>query len=142
MNNSMLVGIWYRYWPGHLLGELLKKRWTETAIPVVVLVAIALALSNLIPNYFGANQVATMARQMGETGFVVLGLSLVMISGGIDLSVGSTFALGNFTMLVLLNVFGWSLGSAVLATLAVGGLLGAVNGLLIGYLRLRAFLMS
>lgn len=142
MNNNSLVGIWYRYWPGHLLGELLKKRWTETAIPVVVLVAVALVLSTLIPNYFAANQVATMARQLGEIGFVVLGLSLVLISGGIDLSVGSIFALSNFTVLVLLNVFGFPLWAAIIATLVVGGLLGAVNGLLIGYLRLRAFLTT
>lgn len=142
MNNNSLVGIWYRYWPGHLLGELLKKRWTETAIPVVVLVAVASVLSTLIPNYFAANQVATMARQMGEIGFVVLGLSLVLISGGIDLSVGSTFALANFTVLVLLNAFGWPLWAAIIATLVVGGLLGAVNGLLVGYLRLRAFLTT
>ena len=35
-----LTRLRYRYWPDHLLGEILSKRWTETAIPVVVLAII------------------------------------------------------------------------------------------------------
>ena len=35
----------YRYWPDHALGEILAKRWMETAIPVIVLLLVALALS-------------------------------------------------------------------------------------------------
>ena len=32
-----LLRLRYRYWPDHLLGEILSKRWTETAVPVIVL---------------------------------------------------------------------------------------------------------
>ena len=41
----------YRYWPDHLLGEILSKRWTETAIPVIVLVLVAFVLSRFINNF-------------------------------------------------------------------------------------------
>ena len=37
-----------KYWPDHLLGEILSKRWTETAIPVIVLIIVAIALSQAI----------------------------------------------------------------------------------------------
>ena len=65
-----------------------------------------------------------------------------MIVGGIDLSVGSTFALTNFCALYFMHVLKWPVAGAVVATLAFGALLGAVNGVLIGYFRLRAFLTT
>ena len=65
-----------------------------------------------------------------------------MLAGGIDLSVGSTFALANFTALALINVAKWPTEAAIVATMVLGALVGLVNGLLIGYLRLRAFLTT
>jgi ribose transport system permease protein len=69
-------------------------------------------------------------------------MALVMIVGGIDLSVGSTFALTNFCALYFMHVLKWPVAGAVVATLGFGALLGAVNGVLIGYFRLRAFLTT
>lgn len=132
----------YRYWPDHLLGEVLAKRWMETAIPVAVLLLVVLVLSQLLPNFFTATSLSDTGRQAGEIGFIVFGMALVMIVGGIDLSVGSMFALTNFTALYLMHVLEWSVFGAVVVTLLVGALLGAVNGLLIGYFRLRAFLTT
>jgi len=132
----------YTYWPDHMLGELLAKRWMETAIPVAVLALVALTLSHLVPTFFTASSLADSSRQAGEIGFIVLGMALVMIVGGIDLSVGSTFALTNFCALYCMHVLKWPVIAAVPVTLAFGALLGAVNGLLIGYFRLRAFLTT
>ncbi|HVO05190.1 MAG TPA: SMP-30/gluconolactonase/LRE family protein [Burkholderiaceae bacterium] len=132
----------YRWWPDHLLGEILAKRWMETAIPVVVLIGVSLALSSAIPNFLSASSLADTGRQAGEIGFIVLGMALVMIVGGIDLSVGSMFALTNFCALYFMHVLKWPVAGAVVATLAFGAALGAVNGVLIGYFRLRAFLTT
>src|ERR1700759_3766993 len=131
-----------RYWPDHLLGEILSKRWTETAMPVIVLIIVAIALSQAIDNFFSAAALADTARQAGEIGFVVLGMSLVVIVGGIDLSVGSMFALCDFCALFFLNVMNWPVPAVIMAPLICGALLGAVNGFLIGYLRLRAFITT
>jgi ribose transport system permease protein len=65
-----------------------------------------------------------------------------MIVGGIDLSVGSMFALTNFCALYLMHVLKWAVAPAVIVTLLFGAALGAVNGVLIGYFRLRAFLTT
>ncbi len=132
----------YRYWPDHLLGELLAKRWMETAIPVVVLLLVALGLSQLLPSFLTPTSLADTGRQAGEIGFIVFGMALVMIVGGIDLSVGSMFALTNFCALFLMHVLKWPVAGAVVVTLLFGALLGAVNGVLIGYFRLRAFLTT
>jgi ribose transport system permease protein len=132
----------YRYWPDHALGEILAKRWMETAIPVIVLLLVAFALSRAIPNFLSAAALSDTGRQAGEIGFIVLGMALVMIVGGIDLSVGSMFALTNFCALYLMHVLKWPVAAAVVATLLCGAALGAVNGILIGYFRLRAFLTT
>ena len=132
----------YRYWPDHLLGELLAKRWMETAIPVAVLIVVALGLSQLLPNFLSPTSMADTGRQAGEIGFIVFGMALVMIVGGIDLSVGSMFALTNFCALFLMHVLKWPVASAVAVTLLFGAVLGAINGVLIGYFRLRAFLTT
>ncbi|MGY4484793.1 ribose/xylose/arabinose/galactoside ABC-type transport system permease subunit [Bradyrhizobium sp. LM3.2] len=137
-----LTSLRYRYWPDHLLGEILSKRWTETAIPVILLLIIGLALSRSIDNFLSPASLADTARQAGEIGFIALGLALVVIVGGIDLSVGSIFALTDFCALYLLDVLGWPVPAVVAATLLCGALLGAVNGVLIGYLRLRAFITT
>ena len=137
-----LTSLRYRYWPDHLLGEILSKRWTETAIPVILLLIVGLALSRSIDNFLSPASLADTARQAGEIGFIALGLALVVIVGGIDLSVGSIFALTDFCALYLLDVLGWPVPAVVVATLLCGALLGAVNGILIGYLRLRAFITT
>ena len=132
----------YTYWPDHALGEILAKRWMETAIPVIVLVLVAFGLSQTIPNFLSLASLSDTGRQAGEVGFIVLGMALVMIVGGIDLSVGSMFALTNFCALYLMHVLKWAVAPAVLVTLLCGATLGAVNGVLIGYFRLRAFLTT
>jgi ribose transport system permease protein len=132
----------YRYWPDHLLGEILSKRWTETAIPVIVLLIVGLALSRMIDNFLSPSSLADTARQAGEIGFIALGEGLVVIVGGIDLSVGSMFALTDFCALYTLDVLGWPVVAVAGATIVFGALLGAINGFLIGYLRLRAFITT
>src|ERR1700723_1753122 len=139
---DVLLRLRYRYWPDHLLGEILSKRWTETAIPVIVLLIITIALSRSIPGFLSTASLGDTGRQAGEIGFVVLGMALVVIVGGIDLSVGSMFALCDFCALYCLNVLNWPVPAVIVATLMCGAVLGSINGLLIGYLRLRAFITT
>ena len=132
----------YRLVPDHVLGELLAKRWIDNAIPLLILIVVAAIFGSLIPDFFGAANMTNLARQWGEFGLIVLGLMIVMVAGGIDLSVGSTFALGNIVALALLNVAGLPMPVVVIATLGVGALVGMINGVLVGFLRLRAFLTT
>ncbi|HEX2889382.1 ABC transporter permease [Vineibacter terrae] len=140
--NETLTRLRYRYWPDHMLGEILSKRWTETAIPVMVLIAVAFGLNQAIDGFLSPASLTAASRQAGEIGFIVLGMALVMIVGGIDLSVGSSFALTNFCALFLIHVLKWPVAAAIPVTLLFGALLGAINGILIGYLRLRAFITT
>lgn len=141
MSNT-LTKLRYKYWPDHVFGELLQKQWMETAVPLLVLIATAIYLSSRIDNFISIASLSDTLRQASELGFIVLGMSLVLIVGGIDLSVGSTFALCNLLVLYCINVLGLPIIVTIAIALVCGALLGAVNGVLIGYLRMRAFLTT
>lgn len=139
---NALVRARYRWLPDHVVGELLAKTWMDNAIPFASLLAAVVVFGSIVPHFFEAQTLSDLARQFAELGLVVLGLSVVMISGGIDLSVGSMFALSVLTTLIGVNAQGWSVGAALAATLGVALLCGALNGVLVGYFRLRAFLTT
>lgn len=142
MITELATRLRYRYLPDHVVGEVLGKRWMDNAIPVLLLVALTCYFVGTIPNFISFGNLADTSRQIGEFGLIVIGMTIVMLGGGIDLSVGSTFALANITSLALLNVAKWPTPAVIAATVGVGALVGLINGLLIGYLRLRAFLTT
>lgn len=143
MSASDTIVRWrYRAIPDHLLGELLAKRWMDNAVPLIILLVVVAIFGSAITDFFGAASLGNLLRQWGEFSLLVLALMTVMVAGGIDLSVGSTFALGNIVALALLNVAEWPVPAVVAATLACGAAVGVVNGVLVGFLRLRAFLTT
>ncbi len=89
----------YRYFPDHLLGELLSKSWIDNAIPFLITVSVVGVFGSLLPGFFSSGNLEILGRQYGEFALVVLAMMIVILVGGIDLSVGSNFALGNFMML-------------------------------------------
>lgn len=128
--------------PDHLLGEILAKKWMDNAIPFLFMVVIASVLTYLLPGFLEPSSITESGRQLGELGIVVLGMMLVVAGGGIDLSVGSIFALSNLASLAMINLWQLPVGLAAVAAVTVGASVGLVNGLLIGFLRLRAFLTT
>ncbi|MET3158150.1 ABC transporter permease [Bradyrhizobium diazoefficiens] len=132
----------YKLLPDHVIGEVLTKKWVDSAIPFLALALLVFGLGPFVPHFFEWTTLGNLARQFAEFGLIVLGLTIVMMSGGIDLSVGSVFALSVLMSLIGMNVEGWSAGTGLVATLAVGASCGALNGLLVGYVRMRAFLTT
>src|SRR5260370_2185554 len=143
----MTIGEWAvrlrsRYGPDHIVGEVLGRRWMDNVIPVTLLIALTIYLTTALPNFVSPGNLSDVSRQIGEFGLIVIGMTIVMLAGGIDLSVGSNFALANVTALALINVAKWPVEAAIAATIAVGAMVGLINGVLIGFLRLRAFLTT
>ncbi|GGC48249.1 ABC transporter permease [Chelatococcus reniformis] len=131
-----------RFSPRLLLSELMMKQWFEPVIPFLVMIGLALYFAATIPDYASVANSVSLLRLFAEFGFVALAMAVCLISGGIDLSVGAIFAIGNFAALFFLLVLGWPTWAVIAATLAVGGVLGAFNGFLIGYLKARPFLTT
>jgi ribose transport system permease protein len=135
--------IWrYRILPDHVVGEILTKKWIDSIIPFMALVILCAVFGVIEPKVFGLTMLGNMSGQIAELGFIVLGLTITMVSGGIDLSVGSTFALTVIATLYEMNVLQWSFGAGLAATLGLGVICGAINGFFVGILRMRAFLTT
>lgn len=137
-----LTQLRYQYFPDHLIGEILTKRWIDNAIPFLVLLIAVCVFSALVPGFLTINGLSDLGRQFAEFGLIVLGLTIVMISGGIDLSVASVYTLAVLLSLICVNVEGWPVWLSFLAVMALGVVCGSINGYLVGYLRLRAFLTT
>ncbi|MGE4253570.1 MAG: ABC transporter permease, partial [Parvibaculaceae bacterium] len=132
----------YTFIPDHVIGEILTKRWADNAIPFLALVVTVASFGSVIPGFFKPSSLVESTRQLGEFSIVVTGLTIVMLAGGIDLAVGSIFALAAFAAVATFFIFEMPTVVALLAALATGAAFGAVNGYLIGFLRLRAFLTT
>ncbi len=108
----------------------------------ILLVVLCIVLAVLNPVFLDAANLQNLARLIGIYGIFSIGLGLVIITGGIDLSVGSVFAL----LGVLLSIFlvQWHLPAA-LAVLAVVGIttfLGLINGILITKVKIQPFIVT
>ncbi|WP_321922409.1 ABC transporter permease [Paraburkholderia guartelaensis] len=115
------------------------------------LIAIVIIFSFLSPNYFALENFLTMASHVAIYGILAIGMLLVIINGGIDLSVGSTLGLsgvvaGFFMQGVTLNMLGvvvyppvWVV---VVLCCALGALIGLINGILIARFRVPAFVAT
>ena len=115
------------------------------------LIAIVVVFSLLSPNYFTVGNFLTMATHVAIFGILAVGMLLVILNGGIDLSVGSTLGLsgvvaGFLMQGVVLQPLGVELYPPVwvvaVLTCALGAFVGLVNGVLIARFKVPAFVAT
>ena len=128
--------------PPKLERDLRSRLLGEYGILIIVVV-MAAALSFLQPQYFlSAQNVTNIVRQIGMNALLALGMYLVILTAGIDLSVGSVMALA-IMLLAMADQAGWPWPIVILIGPAVGTLIGLINGLGITLLRLpHPFIMT
>jgi len=111
--------------------------------PLLGLVLIYLLLALIAPPSFSsAGNLETIARQTAIVGAAALGMTLIMILGGIDLSVGSVVALSTVVIAWLLQEAGTGSLLAALGGIAAGALCGLVSGLIITRLNVVPFIVT
>jgi len=108
----------------------------------VLLVALCVVLAILNPSFLSGANLQNLARLIGIYGIFSIGLGIVIITGGIDLSVGSVFAL----LGVLLSIFlvEWHIPAVIAVILIVGisTFLGVISGLLITKVKIQPFIVT
>src|SRR5260221_14115569 len=123
----------YNLIPDHLIGEILTKRWVDNAIPFLALVITIAGFGTAISGFFKPQSLSDSTRQLGEFSIVVTGLTIVMLGGGIDLSVGWMFALSTFAAVSAFFIFGWPVWAALAAAVLTGIVRGRLNCRVIGH---------
>lgn len=119
-----------------------KRIVSQQAFWVFVAAVIAcLALSLATDTFATSQNLFNVTRNFAFIAIIALGMTVVIISGGIDLSVGSVLCLSAMVLAITMNA-GHSLALAVPAALGVSLLVGFVNGALIAYLRIPPFVVT
>jgi galactofuranose transport system permease protein len=107
--------------------------------PIVLALVVAVGAAVFGNSFIGPQNLGNIALDSSYLVLIAVGMTFVIISGGIDLSVGSLFALSG-----VLAAYGaqWGSAAAVALPLAVCGLIGLVNGVLVGHARIAPFIVT
>lgn len=107
-----------------------------------ILAGLVIAAQLAYSNFLTVDNVKNLLTQNAELGIVAMGMTLVIIGGGFDLSVSGTFSFGAVFFAGLVANGHWSVPLALLAVLAVGAGFGLVNGLVVTRLKVNAFITT
>ena len=118
------------------VGSILGEYGAFIALALLVIV-----LSIIEPGFRTPSNLMSLLRQASFNGLIAFGMTLVILSDGIDLSVGSVFALSAIICAELL-MFGMPAFVAIVVALIAGTLLGAISGLLVTKGRLQPFIAT
>lgn len=130
---------------GSLLLMLMKAR------TFIALIAVVLFFASTVPGFLSSGNMILMSKHVALNAFLAMGMTFVIITGGIDLSVGSIVGLCAMVAgYLVLNGIDLQIGYTVyfnvpeiiLITLVVGVLIGAINGLLITKLNVAPFIAT
>lgn len=117
------------------------KSWEASGI-LIALVAFAILLSIAAPNFLSSYNLTVVARAAAFVGLVALGQTLVLLLGGIDLSVGTAAGLSAIIGSLLLTAVGVHPYLVLPLAAGFGLCLGLVNGFFIAYLKLNPFIVT
>src|SRR5215813_10289914 len=108
----------------------------------ILLIVLCVIVSILNPRFLAGANLQNMARLIGAYGIFSIGIGIVIVTGGIDLSVGSVFALLGVLLSMMLTEWGWAAVPAVVVVISIGVGLGYLHGLLITGLNLQPFIVT
>jgi ribose/xylose/arabinose/galactoside ABC-type transport system permease subunit len=122
-------------------------------IPIILsLIIVSIIMSLLSPAFFSLSNFLDITRVVSITGIMALGMTAVVLIGGIDLSVGSIFALsgaigasfitGSHSNYALANMVNISTPLAVIIGILAGAIVGFINGFIINKFKIEAFIMT
>jgi len=118
-----------------------KYVWSEHSI-ILALIAMIVVASLIEPRFGTASNLLLIARQASIIGMIALGMTFVIITGGIDLSAGPVVATAGTVLILMLRIPAMPAPVAILICLAAGALIGAINGGIITRFQLPAFIVT
>ncbi|WP_243633334.1 ABC transporter permease [Paenibacillus xerothermodurans] len=121
--------------------ERLRYVWEQysVAFAFIILVILAACISD---SFLSLSNIRNVLRQISIVGIISIGMTFVILLGGIDLSVGSVLALSGTVIMASQVEYGMSPGMSILLGLAAGALIGVINGCMVTYGKITAFITT
>ncbi|KGJ03824.1 mannose ABC transporter membrane protein /fructose ABC transporter membrane protein /ribose ABC transporter membrane protein [Paracoccus halophilus] len=115
---------------------------TPSAVPMIVLLVAVAVFGLLSPNFFKAITISTILQQIAIVGILGCAQSLVILTAGIDLSVGAIAVFSSVLMGQITFRYGVPAPASILLGLGLGTLMGAANGWLVARVKLPPFIVT
>src|SRR5690606_24340609 len=110
------------------IGISIKKFFRDNLGIIIGLIVLCIIIALVNPNFLTSNNLLNVLRQTSTNLYLALAMTMVIIIGGIDLSVGSIMAVVGVVTTTLIALFSFPVAAAVGVGLLVGMLFGAING--------------
>ena len=122
-----------------------RSRWRlpswQVMVNLLILVAILVFLSQTAPNFFRYNNLINVLLQTALLGSLALGMAVVMIVGGIDLSLPANMAMSAILGALYMKATGdWTLAPVLMILVGIG--VGLINGIAVAYLKMIPFVVT
>jgi ribose/xylose/arabinose/galactoside ABC-type transport system permease subunit len=114
-----------------------SQQWGIILVLLVLIIIMAIAS----PVFLSARNIRNVLQQISTLGILSMGMTVLMISGGIDLSVGACISVAAVTMGTMIKA-GLPAESAILVGLLIGCAIGLINGALAAYTRAHPFILT
>lgn len=115
---------------------------TPSAVPLIVLLVALIVFGVWADNFFKASTLSTILQQIAIVGILGIAQSLVILTAGIDLSVGAIAVFSSVLMGQMTFRYGIPAELSIVIGLVLGTGMGAINGLLVAYMRLPPFIVT
>lgn len=123
----------HRFWSGNF--------WSRFGVPLVLLL-MYVVFSLTADVFLTGNNIINILRQASVVAIAAVGATIVLISGGIDISQGALMALAGIAAVVLVQNFGLPDGVGIIAGLGLAAIAGMINGVLAERIRIPAFIAT
>ncbi len=127
------------------MGEKAKgfdKKWIQTYMLIFIVIGLGVILSFISSNFLTVTNLLNVVRQIAVNGILAIGMTIVCLTGGIDLSVGSIVAFSGIIAAGLLRDTSYPIIVIVLAAIAVGAVCGLYNGYFVAYWNAAPFVVT
>ena len=131
--NTLLRSSWLRHF---------SRRNYRAIIAFGILLLLFITFLIIHPGRISDSLFATWANQGAGLTFVAVGQTLVVLTSGIDMSIGSIFALSNCIASVFLNGDPYHLFLAIIIVLGAGLFCGLLNGIVISYMQIQPIILT
>jgi ribose transport system permease protein len=121
------------------VGSFFKQNEIILLVVVIFLITVAAIIN---PRFIGVDNIKTMSRDIAILAIGATGVGFVILTGGIDLSVGSLIAVGGVMAGVMIVTFGLPIWLGIIVALLTGLAIGMIHGLFVTKLKMHGFLIT
>lgn len=121
-----------------------KRTGTEMRkyAPLMILIGLVILFTIISPNFLTSRNLIILVRQVSFAAISAVGVGFVMISGGIDLSIGSQIVMTNVVLAIMMAYWNLPMSVAIPLTLLLGTTLGLINGILSVKLNVHSLIIT